>query len=139
VVQQDCDLKAFRFLRTKLQLPVHPRGYYDRSFIGIFSAGEILNVCVLFRCDQVVDFGSSLRTGADVDLASSNLGTTWYLPPEAVWGPPEPLATSADSSSSSSSSSRTGDGGGGAAEEGRRHLLATPALDMWAVGCILFM
>ncbi|CAN0229048.1 unnamed protein product [Scytosiphon promiscuus] len=55
---------------------------------------------------KVVDFGSSKRTGTPIDLANSTLGTTWYLPPEAVW-------------------------------EG--HLFASPALDMWAVGCILFM
>lgn len=114
---------------------------------------------------KVVDFGSSLRTGTDVDLSNSTLGTTWYLPPEAVWEPtppsppppPSPSPSPSQSPSPSLSAARptnaggvsgrggsgsSGGGGGGRGGErrgGRHHLLATPALDMWAVGCILYM
>ncbi|CAN0486951.1 unnamed protein product, partial [Ectocarpus sp. 12 AP-2014] len=74
---------------------------------------------------KVVDFGSSMRTGTAIDLDESTLGTTWYLPPEAMVLDEEPLPN---------------DGGGsGSGQQQGHELLVTPALDMWAVGCILFI
>lgn len=68
-----------------------------------------------------------MRTGTAIDLDDSTLGTTWYLPPEAVVLDKDKEPPPRD------------DGGGGSGQPQSHELLATPALDMWSVGCILFM
>lgn len=108
-----------------------------------------------------------MRTGTAVDLTKSPVGTTCYLPPEALRG------ISSDGNEDDDADGDDGDGGGGGgggngAAPGRAtkapmiqhasdggavdggsgggeageesHLLAaTPALDMWSAGCILYM
>ncbi|CAN0412797.1 unnamed protein product [Pylaiella littoralis] len=89
---------------------------------------------------KVVDFGSSLRTGTPIDLSNCTLGTTWYLPPEAVWEKTTPSPSPTPNFSGGGDGGGGGGGGGGVeVGKGEHELRAAPALDMWSVGCILFI
>lgn len=94
-----------------------------------------------------------MRTGTAMDLTKPSVGTSCYLPPEALRRPPPP-EEHLNGRGGGVKVIRHGNSGmvgrGGVARSdgirkkatvgrGGTHLLATPALDMWSVGCILYM